>query len=102
MSKYFFGGKQKIWKLGGNLYYNNKKCGIGFHGDSERKRVIACSLGDRRPIHWQWYHKSKPIRERIKFEIGNGDMYIMSEKASGFDWKKKYKDFTSRCWRKIC
>ena len=66
-----------------------KKCGIGFHGDSERKKVIACSLGASRPIHWQWYERSKPIGERIKFTLHNGDMYIMSEKTTGFDWKKR-------------
>ena len=87
----FFGEKAKNLEVEGNLYYDVKKCGIGFHGDSERKKVIACSLGAKRPIHWQWYLKSKPIGERIKFEIGNGDIYIMSEKATGFDWKKRSK-----------
>ena len=85
----FFGEKAKELEVEGNLYYDVKKCGIGFHGDGERKRVIACSLGASRPIHWQWYHRSKPIGERLKFEIGAGDIYIMSEKASGFDWRRR-------------
>ena len=85
----FFGEKAKHLEVEGNLYYDVKKCGIGFHGDGERKRVIACSLGAKRPIHWQWYHRSKPIGERLKFEIGAGDIYIMSEKASGFDWRRR-------------
>ena len=84
-----FGEKAENLEAEGNLYYNTKKCGIGFHGDSERKKVIACTLGESRPIHWQWYFKSKPIGERIKFVINSGDMYIMSEKTSGFDWKKR-------------
>jgi len=84
-----FGEKATNLEVEGNLYYDVKKCGIGFHGDSERKKVIACSLGKTRPIHWQWYRKSKPIGERIKFNLNNGDMYIMSEKASGYDWKKR-------------
>ena len=87
----FFGEKAKELEVEGNLYYDVKKCGIGFHGDGERKRVIACSLGASRPIHWQWYHRSKPIGERLKFEIGAGDIYIMSEKASGFDWRYRSK-----------
>lgn len=49
----FFGDKAKELEVEGNLYYNVSKCGIGFHGDSERKRVFACSLGASRPIHWQ-------------------------------------------------
>lgn len=84
-----FGEKAKNLQVEGNLYYNSNKCGIGFHGDSERKKVIACSLGKSRPIHWQWYLQSKPIGERIKFELNNGDMYIMSEKTTGYDWKKR-------------
>ena len=85
----FFGDKARNLEVEGNLYYDVKKCGIGFHGDGERKRVIACSLGATRPIHWQWYHRSKPIGERLKFEIGAGDIYVMSEKASGFDWRRR-------------
>ena len=85
----FFGEKAKNLEVEGNLYYDNKKCGIGFHGDSERKKVIACSLGEERPIEWQWYYMYKPLGDRIKFKLGNGDMYIMSEKATGNDWKKK-------------
>ena len=85
----FFGDKARNLEVEGNLYYDVKKCGIGFHGDGERKRVIACSLGATRPIHWQWYHRSKPIGERLRFEIGAGDIYVMSEKASGFDWRRR-------------
>lgn len=87
----FFGEKAKNLEVEGNLYYNTKKCGIGFHGDSERKKVIACSLGESRPIHWQWYEKSKPIGFRMRFTLNHGDMYIMSEKTTGFDWKKRSK-----------
>ena len=47
-----FGEKANDLEVEGNYYYNTKKCGIGFHGDSERKKVIACSLGESRPIHW--------------------------------------------------
>jgi len=84
-----FGSKATNLEVEGNLYYDTKKCGIGFHGDSERKKVIACSLGDSRPIHWQWYYKSEKIGPRIKFTLNNGDMYIMSEKTTGYDWKKR-------------
>jgi hypothetical protein len=86
-----FGHKAENLESEGNYYYDPNKCGIGFHGDSERKKVIACSLGISRPLHWQWYHKSKPIGDRIKFTINNGDMYIMSEKTTGYDWKSRNK-----------
>lgn len=89
--KKFIGDKAKKLEIEGNLYYDNEKCGIGFHGDSERKKVIACSLGSKRPIHWQWYQKSNPVGKRLKFELNDGDMYIMSEKTTGHDWKLKNK-----------
>jgi len=73
----------------GNYYYDTKKCGIGFHGDSERRKVIAVRLGASLPIHYQWYRDSEPIGERIKVELNGGDIYIMSEKAVGTDWKLK-------------
>lgn len=75
----------------GNYYYDPNKCGIGYHGDSERKKVIACCLGESKPLHWRWYYKSKQIGDDIKFELNCGDIYIMSEKASGFDWKFRNK-----------
>jgi len=28
----------------GNYYYDVNKCGIGFHGDAERKKVVAVRL----------------------------------------------------------
>lgn len=73
----------------GNKYENNKKNGIGFHGDTERRIVIALRLGASMPIHWQWFHNYKPIGERFEFDIHGGDLYIMSDKAVGHDWKKK-------------
>lgn len=72
----------------GNLYYDPKKCGIGFHGDAERSIVVALRLGESIPLHYQWYLKHKPVGERIKLEIHSGDIYIMSAKAVGTDWKK--------------
>ena len=72
----------------GNYYYDNSKCGISYHGDTERKKVIAIKLGDVQPIYYQWYIKSKPIGPKIKINLAHGDIYIMSEKATGYDWKK--------------
>jgi len=77
-------------KVESNYYYDTTKTGIGFHGDSERRIVIAARIGYiSLPIHYQWYIKSKPIGERIIVDLNPGDMYIMSEKAVGTDWKKK-------------
>jgi hypothetical protein len=72
----------------GNYYYDAKKCFIGLHGDSERKRVVGVRLGANFPLFYQWYHKSKLVSDRYHTVLGHGDLYIMSEKAVGQDWKR--------------
>ncbi len=72
-----------------NYYYDVKKCGIGFHGDGERKKVVAFRMGVSMPLYYQWYQKSSPVGHRFEIQLNDGDMYIMSEKAVGFDWLKK-------------
>lgn len=75
----------------GNYYYDTSKCGIKFHGDSERKIVIAFRLGLTMPLHYQWYNRFKPVGSRFNMDIDHGDIYIMSFKATGNDWKKSSK-----------
>jgi len=82
----------------GNYYYDLKKCGIGFHGDTERRVVYAARIGSPEvsmPLHFQWFHKFEPVGERIVIPLENGDVYVMSEKAVGADWKSSSK-FTLR------
>jgi alkylated DNA repair dioxygenase AlkB len=73
----------------GNRYYDTNKCGIGWHGDSERKKVIGVRLGNTIPLKFRWYNKSKTLGECLKLDLNNGDIYIMSEKTTGYDWKKR-------------
>jgi hypothetical protein len=101
----FFGKKAKTLQAEGNKYFNKKKTGIGYHGDTERRKVIAWRLGEgdygdpraTMPIHWQWYINSKPVGQNMKFMINGGDIYVMSEKATGQDWKKKVRSVASSC-----
>lgn len=82
-----------------NWYYNIAKCGIGYHGDTERKTVMGLRLGpnytnkpngaDSLPIHYQWYLRSNPVGSNARIDLHHGDFYIMSEKAVGFDWKRQ-------------
>ena len=86
----FFSEKAQDLFAEGNFYYDLKACGIGFHGDSERRLVIAVRLGDSSlPIHYQWFQQSKPIGDRIIINLNPGDVYAMSEIAVGTNWKKK-------------
>eukprot|EP00036_Acanthoecidae_sp_10tr_P010381 CAMPEP_0182918254 /NCGR_PEP_ID=MMETSP0105_2-20130417/1981_1 /TAXON_ID=81532 ORGANISM="Acanthoeca-like sp., Strain 10tr" /NCGR_SAMPLE_ID=MMETSP0105_2 /ASSEMBLY_ACC=CAM_ASM_000205 /LENGTH=308 /DNA_ID=CAMNT_0025055319 /DNA_START=109 /DNA_END=1035 /DNA_ORIENTATION=+ len=79
----------------GNYYYDVSVCGIGFHGDSERRKVVAVRLGKPFPLHYQWFLEGTPVGKRTALMLGHGDMYIMSEKAAGTDWKRR-KIFTLR------
>jgi len=86
----FFGEKAKDLYAEGNFYYDKKNTYIGFHGDSERRIVVAFRLGTiSMPFHYQWFLNSEPIGKRIIIELNPGDMYVMSEKAVGTDWMTK-------------
>jgi hypothetical protein len=85
-----FGPKASGLKVESNYYYDTTKCGIGFHGDSERRKVVGVRIGySSMPMHYQWFHQGEAVGERITVPLNAGDMYIMSEKAVGTDWKKK-------------
>jgi len=83
----YLGEKASSLMAEGNLYYDISQCGIGFHGDAERKKVIALRLGASLPLHYQWFQQSKPIGKRVEMILNHGDIYVMSEKATGHDWK---------------
>lgn len=85
----YFGEKSQNLCVEGNYYYDVKKCGIGFHGDAERRIVIGIRLGEPMPLHYQWFQYSHPVGETLKYMINHGDIYVMSEKATGYDWKKR-------------
>jgi hypothetical protein len=73
----------------GNRYYDSRKCGIGYHGDSERRIVIGARFGKTMNLVYQWYHRGKPVGNPFIFEFNHGDLYLMSEKAVGSDWKSR-------------
>tara|TARA_B100001093_G_scaffold189238_1_gene181810 strand:- start:904 stop:2475 length:1572 start_codon:yes stop_codon:yes gene_type:complete len=88
----YIGSKTKVEinVVEGNRYYNLKNTGIGFHGDTERVVVICISIGcDNYPMRWQWFKDGMPVGKSIDINLNCGDVYIMSEKAVGADWKKK-------------
>jgi hypothetical protein len=87
---FHFGNKARNLKVESNYYYDITKCGIGYHGDSERRKVIGMRLGNTSlPLYFQWYFDNKALNEPIKINLDPGDIYIMSEKACGTDWKRK-------------
>lgn len=83
--------EDELLKGEANYYYDLTKCGIGYHGDGERRKVFAVRVGasEKMPLYYQWFQESKPVGDRIELVLNDGDMYVMSEKAVGFDWLKK-------------
>lgn len=73
----------------GNYYYDTKKCYIGWHGDAERRKVVAARLGAPMPIAFHWHYQCKPVGRLFKTTLNDGDLYIMSEKAVGTDWRRR-------------
>jgi len=73
----------------GNLYYDPTKTGIGWHGDTERVKVIGLRIGATLPLCYRWWYKSKSFGKTLTLSLNHGDIYIMSEKAVGNDWKKR-------------
>jgi hypothetical protein len=85
----FLGVKAQGLHAEGN-YYHTPQGGIGFHGDGERKIVIALRFGAPLSLHYQAYLNSDPIGERLTIDnLKAGDLYVMGDKATGNNWKKK-------------
>lgn len=89
----YMGKKTEHMQLEGNYYYDKTKCGIGFHGDTERRLVIGIRLGATLPLHYRWFYKNKDVKGIEPFVITpeHGDIYVMSDKATGYDWKSSSK-----------
>jgi len=72
-----------------NLYYDPSVCGIGFHGDTERRKVVCVRLGASIPLHYRWFLHCRPVGEPVSLSMHHGDMYVTDEKAVGFDWRRR-------------
>ena len=90
-----FGEKAKGMIAEGNKYDDGgeKKHGIGWHGDAERRRVICvrCGAKESMPMHFRWYYDCKPVGNEIVIPLNGGDIYIMSEYAVGTNWRHRSK-----------
>lgn len=84
-----FGEKAKDLNAEGNFYYEEKSY-IGYHGDTERKIVICCSLGAPATLRFVWREpgSNKDYKGPFSFTVSHSDLYVMSQKCSGYDYKK--------------
>lgn len=85
-----------------NHYYDLTRCGIGFHGDAERRIVIGVrtygqlDASSRAPepdaaldLEFAWFKMSERVSEITSIPLGHGDIYFMAEKTTGFDWRRR-------------
>lgn len=72
-------------KAEGNYYYNLSQCGIGWHGDKERRIVVAVRLGETMDLNYNWWYGNTRVGNRVNMVLNDGDMYFMSDKAVGYD-----------------
>lgn len=82
-----------------NHYFDAVKCGIKYHGDEERKIVVGTRFGygaNGFLLKFHWYKNGHPVGMEGHIKLNSGDVYIMSEKAVGFDTYKCPWSFTLR------
>jgi len=69
-------------------YYFDSNAHISLHGDTERRVVIGVRMGVTIPLMYWWFQNFRPVGDPITLMLNHGDIYVMSEKAVGFDWKR--------------
>ena len=76
-----------------NCYVNKKDCYIPMHRDKERKRLCGIRLGGDFPINFRWHHGSIRCSDVKSINLSHGDVFIMSELATGYSKEKITKLF---------
>jgi len=73
-----------------NYYPDPANCGIGWHGDAERRQTIMVRLGagsDVRPIYFLWCERGEGIAAPIAINLRHGDVMVPCAKAVGTDYR---------------
>lgn len=52
---------------------------------------LGIRLGKDNKIAFKWFLNGENIGKKFETVLSDGDMYIMSEKTVGTDWKKRSK-----------
>ena len=74
-----------------NFYYEiGTKCGIGWHGDKERRVTVLMRFGEaskEMDLKFQFFWNSEGMGPIFQFHLKNGDIVVMSRVANGKDWE---------------
>jgi hypothetical protein len=72
----------------GDYNYNHEKLKLKYQG-GKVNNMICIHLGDPIQLSYKWFFSNKAVSESTGFTLNHGDLYIMSEKATGHDYKLK-------------
>ena len=87
---FVIGKKGENLRCEGNNYYdiNSGKCGIGWHGDKERSKVVGVRLGGSGNLSYVWCENGEEVSRRIEIKL-NIKWRIMSKKYElSYNFKK--------------
>lgn len=64
-----------------------------YAGDTERKIVIGTRFGasEKMPLYFSWFRRDKMVGNKLSITLYKGDLYVMSEGATGHTWKTQPK-----------
>jgi hypothetical protein len=71
-------------------YPNIFECGIGWHGDAERRKSIVVRVGNnsaKNPLFFMWFRHWDAISKPIPVHLEHGEVAVACEVAVGTDWK---------------
>ena len=74
-------------------HYHHTTSGRAIMEIPKEKLIICLSLGKSSLIRFNWRmpYSSNHELNPIDIKLNHGDIYIMSEKATGYDWKQRSK-----------
>lgn len=74
-----------------NYYYDvaSPAVGIGFHGDGERRVGVGARFGASMRLVFGWWRDARPVGALASITLAHGDVYAMSDKAVGHDWRRR-------------
>lgn len=82
--------KRDLPVIENNFYYEiGRRCGIGWHGDAERRITVLMRFGEaskKMPLKFQCFYNYKPVGDICEFHLESGDIVVMSKVANGQDW----------------
>ena len=85
----YFGSGRNFKSETKSVTYNESK--MKLKGDNRRSSIVV-RLGPSYPLYFQWYHMGKTIGSKISIDnLHDGDLYILSIKATSNDWKLRSK-----------